>query len=175
MIWCFSELWHSVTASSSVVGATHICFCAQAHPHRVLAQFSSHWGQSGWIFPTREGNLAQIRCVFHNWKDKQQHLSLQLLSQPRTVNSCGRDIFSWLLNLSLSCSYSVGPGMQIPVVLLFLGLLTVPSRTQNSATEQVSRRQYAESEGQRCGAGNLILEIITEGLSTTLLNCWDFI
>ncbi|KAL2297328.1 hypothetical protein Nmel_016629 [Mimus melanotis] len=31
-----------------------------------------------------------------------------------------------------------GPGMQIPVILLFLGLLTVPSRTQNSATEQIS-------------------------------------
>lgn len=63
--------------------------------------------------------------------------------------------------------------MQIPVVLLFLGLLTVPSRTQNSATEQVSRKQYTESE--RCGAVNLILEILTEGLSTILLNYWDFI
>lgn len=65
--------------------------------------------------------------------------------------------------------------MQIPVVLLFLGLLTVPSRTQNSATEQVSGRQCAESKGERCGAGNITLEILTEGLSTTLLNYWDFI
>lgn len=80
-----------------------------------------------------------------------------------------------MLKLSLSYFYSVGPGMQIPVVLLLLGLFTVPSRTQNSATEQVSRRQYAESEGERCGAGNLILEILTEGLSSTLLNYWDFI
>lgn len=114
--------------------------------------------------------LEKETCVFHDWKDKQQHLSLQLLSQPGTVNSCGKDVFTWLLKLSLSYSNSVGPGMQIPVVLLFLGLLTVPSRTQNSATEQVSRRQDAESEGERCGAGNLILEILTEGLSTTLLN-----
>lgn len=173
MTWCFSGPWHSVTASISVVWATHICFFAQAHPHHVLAQFWSHWGQSGWILPTREGNLAQIRCVFHNWKDKQQHLSLQLLSQPGTVNSFSRDVFTWLLKLSLSYSYSVGPSMQIPLVLLFLGLLSVPSRTQNSANDQVSRRQCTESE--RCGAGNLILEILTKGLSTTLLNYWDFI
>lgn len=52
--------------------------------------------------------------------------------------------------------------MQIPVVLLFLGLLTVPSRTQNSATEQVSGRQCAESKGERCGAGNITLEILTK-------------
>lgn len=63
--------------------------------------------------------------------------------------------------------------MQISLVLLFLGLLSVPSRTQNSANDQVSRRQCTESE--RCGAGNLILEILTKGLSTTLLNYWDFI
>ncbi|NXE41385.1 PEDF factor, partial [Ptilorrhoa leucosticta] len=37
--------------------------------------------------------------------------------------------------------------MQIPVVLLFLGLLTVPSRTQNSATEQNS----ATADGANAG------------------------
>lgn len=60
--------------------------------------------------------------------------------------------------------------MRIPVVLLFLGLLTVPSRSQNSASEQVSRRKYAESEGETLGKGNLNLENLTEGLSTTILN-----
>jgi len=60
--------------------------------------------------------------------------------------------------------------MQTPVVLLFLGLLTVPSRSQNSATEQVSRQQHTESEGEILGAGSLILENLTEGLSTTLLS-----
>lgn len=37
--------------------------------------------------------------------------------------------------------------MQVPVVLLFLGLLTVPSRTQNSATEQNS----ATADGANAG------------------------
>ncbi|NXU05845.1 PEDF factor, partial [Buphagus erythrorhynchus] len=37
--------------------------------------------------------------------------------------------------------------MQIPVILLFLGLLTVPSRTQNSATEQNS----ATADGANAG------------------------
>lgn len=103
-------------------------------------------------------------------KDKQQHVSLQFLSQPGTANSSGRDVFAQLLKLPVSCSYSVGSGMRIPLVLLFLGLLTVPSRSQNSATEQVSRRQHAESEGELLGACNLILENLTEGLSTTLLS-----
>lgn len=60
--------------------------------------------------------------------------------------------------------------MRIPVVLLFLGLLTVPSRSQNSASEQVSRRKYTESEGETLGKCNLNLENLTEGLSTTILN-----
>lgn len=60
--------------------------------------------------------------------------------------------------------------MQIPVVLLFLGLLTVPSRSQNSATEQVSRRQRAEREGEILGVGNLILEHPMQGLGTALLS-----
>ncbi|NWU40013.1 PEDF factor, partial [Hylia prasina] len=38
--------------------------------------------------------------------------------------------------------------MQIPVVLLFLGLLTVPSRTQNSATEQNSATADAAHAGE---------------------------
>ncbi|NWH40729.1 PEDF factor, partial [Chloropsis cyanopogon] len=38
--------------------------------------------------------------------------------------------------------------MQIPVVLLFLGLLTVPSRTQNSATEQNSARADGANAGE---------------------------
>lgn len=86
---------------------------------------------------------TQLRpgVCFTTGKDKQQHMSLQFLSQPGTTNGSGRDVFARLLKLPLSCSYSVGASMQIPVVLLFLGLLTVPSRSQNSATEQVSRRQ----------------------------------
>lgn len=79
-----------------------------------------------------------------------------------------KDVFVWLLKLFLLCSYSVGSSMQIPVVLLFLGLLTVPGRSQNSATAQVSRRQHKESEEEILGAGNSILENLRAGLSTTL-------
>lgn len=118
----------------------------------------------------KEENSAKIRCVFHLGKDKQPHVSLQFLSQPGTANSSGRDVFAQLLKLPLSCSYFVGSGMQIPVVLLFLGLLTVPSRSQNSAAAQVSSRQHAEHEGEILGAGNLIFKNPTEGLSTPLLS-----
>lgn len=120
--------------------------------------------------PEKKKTQLRSGVCFTIGKDKQQHMSLQFLLQPGTANSSGRDVFARLLKLPLSCSYSVGSGMQIPVVLLFLGLLTVPSSSQNSATEQVSRRQHAQTEGEILGAGNLILENLTGGLSTTLLS-----
>uniref|UniRef100_A0A8B9R4G3 Serpin domain-containing protein n=1 Tax=Anas platyrhynchos TaxID=8839 RepID=A0A8B9R4G3_ANAPL len=72
-------------------------------------------------------------------------MSLQCLSQPGTATSSSRDVFFSVAQPS--CSYSVGSGMQIPVVLLFLGLLTVPSRSQNSATGQNS----ATTDGANAG------------------------
>lgn len=146
------------------------CTCTQACPGVRACPLPKVFG-TGWLNTTeKRENTAEIRGVFQTGKDKQQHVSLQLLSQPGTVNSTGRRVLAWLLQPPLSCSYPVGSGMRIPAVLLCLGLLTVPSRSQNSPTEQVSRRQHAESEGEILGAGNLISEDLTEGLSTTLLS-----
>ena len=158
------------------LGHTHLLLCSGTPRYVCLPNFKAIGARLAEYFKL-EKKKTQLRsgACFTVGKDKQQHVSLQFLSQPGTANSSGRDVFAWLLKLPLSCSYSAGSGMQIPVVLLFLGLLTVPSRSQNSATEQVSRRQHAESEGEIRGAGNLILENLTEGLSTTLLSYYDFI
>lgn len=152
------------------LGHTHLLLRSGTPRHACLPDFKVIGARLAECFRLKKKSWLRSGVCFTTGKDKQQHVSLWFLSQPGTADSSGRDVFAWLLKLPLSCSYSVGSGMQIPVVLLFLGLLTVPSRSQNSATEQVSRRQCAESEGEILGAGNLVLKNLTEGLSATVLS-----
>lgn len=153
-----------------MVWATHICFCAQAHPDVRLPNFKVIEASLAEYFKLEKKTQLRSDVCFTTGKHKQQHMSLQFLSQPGAANSSGGVVYLLGGSNCLSCSYSVGSGMQIPVVLLFLGILTVPSRSQNSASEQVSRKKHAESRGETLGAGNLNLENLTEGLSTTILN-----
>lgn len=151
------------------LGHTHLLLCSDTPRHVCLPNFEVTGARlAEYLEQAREEeNPATVRCVLHNQEEQAAACHCSACHNQVQQPAAAEIYFSQLLKPS--CSYSVGSGMQIPVVLLFLGLLTVPSRSQNSATGQVSRRQQQRMRAI-LGAGNLILESLTKGLNATRLS-----
>jgi len=77
----FLDIGTRVTATTSVVWATHICFCARAHPGTPACRILKSLGPGLAEYSKHEKKKTQLRSgvCFTTEKDKQQHVSLQFL------------------------------------------------------------------------------------------------
>lgn len=72
-----------------MVRATHICFCAQAHPDVRLPNFKVIEASLAEYFKLEKKTRLRSDMRFTTGKDKQQHMSPRFLSQPGAADGSG--------------------------------------------------------------------------------------